>query len=89
MSPFANQSMTRAMSKETFKTCKMTCDGGSECGTCPCERPTECKLVNEPGFPEERRTSIRKMIAWAALPLEERKKRLQLKREEARRRRLH
>jgi len=24
--------------------CRMTCDGGSERGECPCERPVDCEM---------------------------------------------
>lgn len=42
--------------------CKLTCVGGSEEGTCPCQNPTWCELQDEANFPAARKEAIKEMI---------------------------
>lgn len=42
--------------------CAMTCYGGSEQKECPCARPTDCELQEDPGYPAARERAKKRMF---------------------------
>lgn len=44
--------------------CRMTCLGGSERGTCPCTRPIECEMQEDPGYSAARDAAKERMSRY-------------------------
>ena len=48
--------------------CKLTCEGGSEKGTCDCQTPNQCVMREHPNFAEYRAAVIRGSLKRMGLP---------------------
>lgn len=46
--------------------CRLTCEGGSEAGACPCERPVDCHLRSALGYAEAREAAKQRMFEYLA-----------------------
>lgn len=42
--------------------CKLTCAGGSECGTCACISPADCEMQNDRDFQVARGLAVSTMV---------------------------